>query len=462
MAQGVRAHRGRPRRARDGDERPRHGGRVDPPPRSRARRHRGGPGARPAAPSQRRQDPAGRRRCRRRRGPADLLRRLQHGRRRPGAAGHARHRHGQRHEDRAPQAPGRVVERHALLGPRAGPRRRQRRHHDPRPVGDARGRPQDHAWASSTTCSTTSRSTPTGPTPCRWPAWPATWPPGSASRSPSWRPRSRRPRPPSTAGRRSRSWRPSCAGGSTGGCSTTSPSAPSPRWLADRLVALGMRPINCVVDASNYVMLELGQPSHTYDLAKLRDGHLRVRWARDGETIVTLDEVERTLSAGDGVMADADDVAVGIAGVMGGASTEISDATRSVLLEMAWWHPDDHRPVVQAAQPAQRGLGPLRARVRPRRRRAGRPALRRAAGAGRRHPRHRGHPGRRRPSGPHRGAGAHRPGERRARHRAHRGRTSPGCSARSGSRSRPGRRRRDRAARDGADASGPTPPPRST
>ncbi|MGZ4760291.1 MAG: phenylalanine--tRNA ligase subunit beta, partial [Acidimicrobiales bacterium] len=60
---------------------------------------------------------------------------------------------------------------------------------------------------------------------------------------------------------------------------------PSPRWLSDRLTALGMRPINNVVDASNYVMLELGQPSHTYDLAKLRDGHLRVRWAREGERI---------------------------------------------------------------------------------------------------------------------------------------------------------------------------------
>ncbi|MGZ4717874.1 MAG: phenylalanine--tRNA ligase subunit beta [Acidimicrobiales bacterium] len=114
---------------------------------------------------------------------------------------------------------------------------------------------------------------------------------------------------------------------------------PSPRWLSDRLTALGMRPINNVVDASNYVMLELGQPSHTYDLAKLRDGHLRVRWAREGERIVTLDEIERTLTSGDGVLADADDVAVGIAGVMGGASTEISDTTASVLLEMAWWHP---------------------------------------------------------------------------------------------------------------------------
>ena len=114
---------------------------------------------------------------------------------------------------------------------------------------------------------------------------------------------------------------------------------PSPRWLADRLTALGMRPINNVVDASNYVMLELGQPSHTYDLAKLRDGYLQVRWARDGERIVTLDGIERTLAPGDGVLADADDVAVGIAGVMGGASTEISDTTASVLLEMAWWHP---------------------------------------------------------------------------------------------------------------------------
>ncbi len=115
---------------------------------------------------------------------------------------------------------------------------------------------------------------------------------------------------------------------------------PSPPWIAERLSALGMRPINNVVDASNYVMLELGQPNHTYDLAELPGGALRVRWARDGERITTLDEVERTLMGGrDGVIADADDVAVGIAGVMGGASTEISEATTSVLLECAWWQP---------------------------------------------------------------------------------------------------------------------------
>lgn len=115
---------------------------------------------------------------------------------------------------------------------------------------------------------------------------------------------------------------------------------PSPRWIADRLTALGMRPINNVVDASNYVMLELGQPNHTYDLAKVPGGALRVRWARDGETITTLDGIERTLTGGrDGVIADASDRAIGIAGVMGGASTEISETTTAVLLECAWWKP---------------------------------------------------------------------------------------------------------------------------
>ncbi|MCE2807552.1 MAG: phenylalanine--tRNA ligase subunit beta [Actinobacteria bacterium] len=115
---------------------------------------------------------------------------------------------------------------------------------------------------------------------------------------------------------------------------------PSPRWIADRLTALGMRPINNVVDASNYVMLELGQPNHTYDLAKVPGGSLRVRWARDGETITTLDGIERSLTGGrDGVITDATDVPVGIAGVMGGASTEISETTTTVLLECAWWQP---------------------------------------------------------------------------------------------------------------------------
>jgi len=119
---------------------------------------------------------------------------------------------------------------------------------------------------------------------------------------------------------------------------------PSPRWLANRLTALGMRPINNVVDVSNYVMLEIGQPSHTYDLAALTRGSaagaaLRVRRAVEGETVETLDGVVRTLSASDGVIADDGDAAIGIAGIMGGASTEISGETTSVVLEMAWWDP---------------------------------------------------------------------------------------------------------------------------
>ena len=114
---------------------------------------------------------------------------------------------------------------------------------------------------------------------------------------------------------------------------------PSPNWLVNRLTALGMRPINNVVDVSNYVMLELGQPSHTYDLDAVVGSKLRVRRAVDGETIETLDGVDRTLGSTDGVIADGDNQAIGIAGIMGGASTEVSESTTSVALEMAWWDP---------------------------------------------------------------------------------------------------------------------------
>ncbi|MEQ8839726.1 MAG: phenylalanine--tRNA ligase subunit beta [Acidimicrobiales bacterium] len=113
----------------------------------------------------------------------------------------------------------------------------------------------------------------------------------------------------------------------------------SPAWMQNRLTQLGMRPINSIVDISNYVMLELGQPNHTFDLATVPNGHLRVRRAIDGETLVTLDDVERTLTAIDGVIADESDRVVSLAGVMGGAATEISESTTDVLLEMAWWDP---------------------------------------------------------------------------------------------------------------------------
>ena len=117
------------------------------------------------------------------------------------------------------------------------------------------------------------------------------------------------------------------------------PSGPSPRWMANRLLAVGQRPINAVVDLSNYVMFELGQPNHTYDLDLVPGGELGVRMARPDEQLTTLDGAERTLTEADGVIVNRDDEAIGLAGVMGGASTEISANTQSVLLEAAWWDP---------------------------------------------------------------------------------------------------------------------------
>jgi phenylalanyl-tRNA synthetase beta chain len=109
--------------------------------------------------------------------------------------------------------------------------------------------------------------------------------------------------------------------------------------LASRLALLGMRSINNVVDVSNYVMLELGQPSHPYDLGKVPGAGFRVRLARDGETLTTLDDVERRLHPDDLLICDGHDGVIGLAGIMGGASSEIDDRTTEVLLEMAWFHP---------------------------------------------------------------------------------------------------------------------------
>jgi phenylalanyl-tRNA synthetase beta chain len=123
---------------------------------------------------------------------------------------------------------------------------------------------------------------------------------------------------------------------------------PSPEWLARRLVLAGMRPINNVVDASNYVMLEMGQPTHPYDLDRLNGHGLLVRRARPGETVTTLDGVERTLgrpgpglgdSGQDCLICDAGGAPVAIGGVMGGASSEIDPTTTRVLLEAAYFVP---------------------------------------------------------------------------------------------------------------------------
>lgn len=107
--------------------------------------------------------------------------------------------------------------------------------------------------------------------------------------------------------------------------------------IARRLTLLGMRPINSIVDISNYVMLEYGQPSHAFDLAKVAGRHLGVRRAHAGEQVETLDGQMRTLAPADGVITDGDDQPLSIAGVMGGASSEISATTTDVLVEMAWW-----------------------------------------------------------------------------------------------------------------------------
>jgi phenylalanyl-tRNA synthetase beta chain len=114
---------------------------------------------------------------------------------------------------------------------------------------------------------------------------------------------------------------------------------PSPKWLARRLALAGMRPINNVVDVSNYVMLELGQPNHAYDLDRLPGRGLIIRRATEGEPLVTLDGVQRRLTADDCLICDAEGTPVGIAGVMGGASSEITDTTTTVLLEAAYFTP---------------------------------------------------------------------------------------------------------------------------
>lgn len=124
---------------------------------------------------------------------------------------------------------------------------------------------------------------------------------------------------------------------------------PSPSWVVSRLSACGLRSINNVVDASNLVMLELGQPVHFFDLALIRGAKIHVRAAQDQERLTTLDGVSRTLAPGMIVIADAK-AAVALGGVMGGAETQITELTRDVLIEAAWFAP-------AAVRMTARGLG---------------------------------------------------------------------------------------------------------
>lgn len=108
----------------------------------------------------------------------------------------------------------------------------------------------------------------------------------------------------------------------------------SPKFIKNRLIAAGIRPINNIVDISNYVMLETGQPMHFYDADKV-EGEIGVRFAKEGELLKTLDEKERVLSATDLIIVNKNDEAIGLAGVMGGYDTEIENTTKNILIESA-------------------------------------------------------------------------------------------------------------------------------
>ncbi|HEX7172454.1 MAG TPA: phenylalanine--tRNA ligase subunit beta, partial [Candidatus Limnocylindria bacterium] len=112
---------------------------------------------------------------------------------------------------------------------------------------------------------------------------------------------------------------------------------PSPDWMQRRLAAAGMRPISAVVDVTNYVMHELGQPQHAYDADRVPEGEIVVRRGRPGEPLETIDHVERTLDERMLVIADGER-AIGLAGIMGGASTEVTESTTRVILESAVFH----------------------------------------------------------------------------------------------------------------------------
>lgn len=113
---------------------------------------------------------------------------------------------------------------------------------------------------------------------------------------------------------------------------------PSTSRIAHRLQLLDQRPISNAVDATNYVLWEMGKPTHVFDMDLLEGGRLVIRRARNGEKLKTLDGVERTLSSEDLVVADAKKP-VGLAGVMGGYDTMITDRTKNILIESAWWDP---------------------------------------------------------------------------------------------------------------------------
>ena len=136
----------------------------------------------------------------------------------------------------------------------------------------------------------------------------------------------------------------------------------SPPWMAQRLVKAGMRPISNVVDVTNYVLLERNQPLHAFDLARLDGRGIVVRLADDGETIVTLDGVERALTSEDLLICDAQRAPQAVAGIMGGSTSEVSADTTEILLESAYFERMGiaRTQAAEAAQRSSAGTGSTR------------------------------------------------------------------------------------------------------
>lgn len=112
----------------------------------------------------------------------------------------------------------------------------------------------------------------------------------------------------------------------------------TPQWMVERLEGAGQRSLNALVDISNYVMLELGRPSHVFDMAKVQ-GELTVRWAREGEKLKLLNDMDVDLNSNMGVICDANGPEA-LAGIMGGDHTAVTEATTDIFVEAAFWHPD--------------------------------------------------------------------------------------------------------------------------
>lgn len=143
----------------------------------------------------------------------------------------------------------------------------------------------------------------------------------------------------------------------------------SPLWLQQRLMAAGVRPHNNVVDVTNYVLMEYGQPLHAFDYDRLQTGEIVVRTARDGEKITTLDDQERELRAHQLVITNGQEP-VAIAGVMGGANSEVHDGTTTVVIESAYFKPGsvrqtskDHNLRSDASSRFEKGVDPNRVEV---------------------------------------------------------------------------------------------------